>query len=115
MRRAQRLRTRRDFTAVYRRGRSYRGQVLTVRVLRTNGPRTRFGFAVGGEIGKAVVRNKVKRRLREAARSLPLEEGYDIVIQARRGAEERSYHELRDTLAALLQRAGVLREEVTSA
>ena len=58
----------------------------------------------------AVVRNRVRRRLREAARSLPAPMGYDLVVTARKGALEASVAEMERALARQLRRAGVLRE-----
>ena len=110
MRRAQRLRQRRDFGAVYRRGRPYRGDLLVLRALRTDRPLSRFGFAAGRAIGNAVVRNRLKRRLREAVRSLPVAPGWDVVLNARRGAAEGGYQRLRAELRDLLARTRVLQE-----
>jgi ribonuclease P protein component len=110
MRRAQRLRHRREFGAVYRRGRPYRGELLALRVLRTGGPVTRFGFAVGRALGNAVTRNRIKRRLREAARSLGALPGSDVVVNARQGAAEASYWRLREALSELMARAGLLEQ-----
>lgn len=111
MRQAQRLRTRQDFASVYRRGRSYRSGLLTVRVLRTSLSVSRFGFAVGRSVGNAVVRNRIKRRLREVVRSLPVASGWDLVLNARKGAEQAQYLQLRSTAAELLGRSGVLEKE----
>lgn len=108
MRRAQRLRQRREFAAVYRRGRPYRSDLLVLRALRTKHPLSRFGFTVGRATGKAVVRNRVKRRLREAVRSLPVAAGWDLVLNARRGAAEADYHRLRAVVSELMARARVL-------
>lgn len=82
---------------------------LVLRALHSSRPETRFGFAVGQAVGKAVVRNRVKRRLREAARSLPVEEGWDIVVNARPNAAQAGFRELRAQLERLLARAGALR------
>jgi len=77
---------------------------------RANGlPHNRFGFVTARAVGKAVVRNRVRRRLREAARSLPLKDGWDVVVIARRSAVEATYGELRESLASLLTRAGLTR------
>lgn len=108
MRRAHRLRQRREFTAVYRRGKQYRGDLIVLRAIRNDGPLTRFGFSVGKAVGKAVTRNRVKRRLREAARSLPVEVGWDVVVNARPGAASADYSELKDQLCELLSKAKLL-------
>jgi len=76
---------------------------------RANGlPHNRYGFVTSRAVGKAVVRNKVRRRLREAVRSLPLKEGWDMVVIARRSAADTTYRELRESLASLVARAGVM-------
>jgi ribonuclease P protein component len=108
MRRELRLRNRKAFAAVYRRGRPYRGELLVIRTLRTDGGPTRFGFAVGRRVGGAVVRNRTKRRLREAARSLEVRPGWDVVVGARAAAAMAKYDLLRQALADLLRRAGLL-------
>ena len=110
MGRAQRLRTSGEFAAVYRHGRAYRGELLVVRALRRDGPLSRFGFSAGRAIGNAVARNRLKRRLREAVRSLRVAPGWDIVVNARPGAAEADYHRLRALVGELLARARVLEE-----
>jgi ribonuclease P protein component len=111
MRRAQRLRQRREFAAVYRHGRPYRTGRLVLRAIENGRPLSRFGFTASRAVGKAVVRNKVKRRMREAARALPVRAGWDIVVNARRSAAGAGYHQLRADLAELLGRAGLGTEE----
>ncbi len=104
MRREQRLRHRKDFAAAYRYGRTQGNQFLVVRV-RPNGTGvTRFGFVAGKIVGGAVVRNRVKRQLREAARSIPTAAGLDIVIGARKSSAAVDYRKLRQALATLIKR-----------
>jgi ribonuclease P protein component len=115
MRRAHRLRHRREFAKVYRRGRPFRGALLVLRALASGRDESRFGFTAGRALGNAVTRNRTKRRLREAARTLPVGPGWDLVVNSRRGAGEASYWELRAELEKLLGRAGVLEESNTAA
>lgn len=111
MRKQQRLRKREDFVAVYRRGRFYGHHLVALRVLANGGELTRFGFVVSKGIGKAVVRNRVRRRLREGVRTLPVASGWDMMIVARPPAAAADYHRLRDAVAGLFSQAGVLCEE----
>ena len=69
---------------------------------------SRFGFLVGKRIGGAVVRNRVKRRLREAVRLVPVESGWDIVLIARRDAPTSGYGDLCRAAEDLLRRSKVL-------
>lgn len=108
MRREQRLRRRADFAAAYRSGRVQGDRLLVVRI-RPNGlDTTRFGFVAGKVVGGAVVRNQVKRRLREAARMFEVRPGLDIVVGARKTTAGADYQALSRSLGALLERGGAI-------
>lgn len=113
MRREQRLRRPADFTAVHRRGRTAASDTLLLRSLRTGQPQTRVGFAVGKRVGNAVVRNRVKRRLRAAVTAVALAPGWDVVIIARTPAAAQRYAPLAAGLHALLRRAGLVAAQGT--
>jgi ribonuclease P protein component len=68
---------------------------------------TRYGFSIGRRVGKAVVRNRIKRRLREILRKAPLYPGWDIIIIARNPAAQADYKSLEKSVAALLVKAGL--------
>ena len=55
-----------------------------------------------------MVRNKVRRRLREVARLTPVKDGWDIVFIARRGSPNANYHQLARAMDELLKRAKLL-------
>ena len=71
---------------------------------------SRYGFSVGRRTGKAVVRNKVKRLLREILRQTALQPGWDIVFIARSPAARARYAALEKSVKGLLFRAGLLAE-----
>jgi ribonuclease P protein component len=60
--------------------------LLTARFLRTDLETTRFGLATGRKLGSAVVRNRVRRRLREGLRAMApsFQPGWDVLIIADR-------------------------------
>jgi ribonuclease P protein component len=107
MRREQRLTKAKDFASVYRKGRSFADRLLVLRMMENGLTRNRYGFVTGRGVGKAVVRNKVRRRLREAVRSQRLGGSWDMVIIARRPAAEADYHRLLGSLRRLLVKAGM--------
>ena len=109
MERARRLRKGKAFDTVYQKGTVTGGPLLALRRLPNAEGNVRWGFAVGKRLAKrAVVRNRVKRRLKEAARSLPVVSGFDFIVTAREGAVEASFSQLRAALERLLRRARVL-------
>lgn len=85
--------------------------VLYARKNRTEG--NRVGITVSKKLGKAHVRNRTRRRLREVYRLneekfLP---GFDIVVVARTRAVEAPFGKLTKSYLTLAKRAGILREE----
>ena len=100
-----------DFVAVARHGRVAASRCLVLRARRNDAPSTRFGFAVSKAVGGAVVRNRVKRRLREVLRSGAVFHGWDVVISARPPAAKATFSELEAETHLLLRRAGLSRQE----
>ena len=60
---------------------------------------------------RSVDRNRLRRRLREIARQLPVKPGYDVVVIARGGAQHATSEALRHALVQRLRRAGVVERE----
>ncbi len=99
-----------QYGIVYSRGSSWASKLLVVKALPNGLNLSRYGFSVSRRLGKAVVRNRVKRRLREIMRQTPLKAGWDVVLIARSPAAGVSYASLRESIKGLLSRAGLLGE-----
>ena len=114
MQKQHRLRKSKDFAAVRREGKSWADRRLVLVARRTGGEHCRFGFSVSKRVGNAVVRNRVKRKLKEAARIevLPrIEPGWDFVVIARKDAADADYHRLSRSLQRLFERAKLLTDQ----
>jgi ribonuclease P protein component len=74
----------------------------------------RYGFIVGKQLGKAVTRNLIRRRLRAVVRALDprLKQGYDVVLIARAGLAEQPFAVLERTVIELFRRAELFKEDV---
>lgn len=85
---AIRLRRRSEFVRVQEQGRKVPAEPLLALALRNSLGTTRMGFTVSSKVGNAVVRNRIRRRLRELFRQRRalLPEGLDVVVIARTSA-----------------------------
>ena len=97
-----------QFNIVYDGGKSWAGKEVVLRALPNGLDYSRFGFVVSGRLGKAVIRNRVKRRLREITRQTPVQPGWDIIFIARAAAVEADYNNLEKSVRKLLFRAGII-------
>ncbi|HEX5589864.1 MAG TPA: ribonuclease P protein component [Candidatus Limnocylindrales bacterium] len=99
-----------DFAALQERGTMRSHPLLAARIARTDLGTTRFGFATGRALGSAVVRNRVRRRLRGALRVMApsFQPGWDVLIIARPALVAADHEALVAALNRLLGRAGVL-------
>jgi ribonuclease P protein component len=111
--RRHRLSRSRDFDAVYRQGRSVSTRFLVLYWFPRDdgGEEPRLGLAVPKASGPAVVRNRIKRQLREAWRSsLPeVQPGRDYVLIVRPGlaeaSEQHGFEWLTDRIGEVLKKA----------
>ena len=105
-RRADRVRLHREFDHVYQRGRRVAGRYALLHAVPNGLGRPRLGTTVGRRVGGAVVRNRVKRWIRETFRlhKAVFPPGHDVVIQARAGAAGATHEELEREILALAAR-----------
>jgi ribonuclease P protein component len=108
------LKKSRQYQDVHGHGRSWASNAVVLKAKPNGLEFSRYGFSVSKRVGKAVVRNRVKRRLREIMRMKKLSPGFDMVIVARAAAAESSFVLLEGTVHNLLARAGVLDESFGS-
>jgi len=102
------------FRALYARGKSASAKSMAVYVLK-NRQKTvnRLGLTVSVKLGGAVVRNRIRRRLREVYRlhEHQLKEGFDIVIVARHRAYDAPFSQLENDWLRVAECLSLLREQ----
>jgi len=99
-----------DFKRVRRSGKSYAHPLVVLIVQRNDQPRVKVGVAAGRTVGTAVYRNRAKRLLREAMRTLipNIASNLDLILIARPGLTSASLEDARLALINLLERAQIL-------
>lgn len=105
-----RLRHTHDFQRLRREGRSYPHPLMVMSIAPNMLAHNRYGFITSKHLGKAVKRNRIRRRIREAVRLLhpQLKSGYDIVFVARLPLVEQPFDIVQRTISDLFQQAGLL-------
>ena len=108
--RRHRVHSSQRFAEIRQQGRSYTNELLVLCALPNELEISRFGFSVSGRMGNAVVRNRIKRRLREGVRLQigQIAVGWDIIWIARRPIRKANYHEMAAACTRLLRRARLL-------
>ena len=103
-----------EFTRVYRKGKYLPGRHAVVHFLRRPKGPNRLGVTVGKGVRTSVLRNRLKRLLRESFRQIEgrLSGGFDIVLVAKAGSEAPPYREMERDVKGLLARAGLLETEM---
>lgn len=93
-----------DFVNLNRLGERYRRKHFTIIVKRNGLDISRLGITVNRKTGNAVKRNKVKRLIREYFRlnKKRFPRGYDIVIVAKKGADDLIYGNMKEELGEII-------------
>ena len=105
------LKDNRDFRRIYNRGKSFASPLLVTYVLRNRRGEVRIGITTGKKIGKAVMRNRSRRIIREAFRCLAddIKPGYDLVFVARGKTPFVKSYDILRAMKKELKEAGVLK------
>lgn len=104
------------FRRLYYKGKTVHSPYFTLYYQKANkGPVNRLGFTVSTKLGKAVVRNKIRRRLYESFRKYEpdLKTGYYMVIAAKHSAIDADFHSLCRTMGGVLKKADLFKDENT--
>lgn len=110
MKNTQSLKLNRDFRRAYK-GEGYVGGFTVLYARPTKYPFNRLGLTVGKSVGKAVVRNRLKRLMRESYRLIEdkIGTGYDFIIVARNRAIGKTQSQIQKDIEFSMRKAGLLK------
>lgn len=118
MRKSYRVKKEQDFQTVFEAGQSVANRNFVVYRLDKPGQKHfRVGLSVGKKVGNAVMRNQVKRYIRQSLTELKpaLPQAVDFLVIARRGANQLTMAETKQNIKHVLKLAKLLKEEADSA
>ncbi len=107
-----RLRSNMEFRKVYSGGKTYWNRNLVLYVRKNNLSHNRVGYSITKKVGNSVVRNKIRRRMKEIYR-LNLSElkgDYDLIFIPKKNVVDISYKELESAMFHIMKLAGILKK-----
>jgi len=110
LKRTFRLTLTKDIQRVKREGQSFSHPLMVMLAAMNDLSKTRVAVVAGKSVGKAVVRNRAKRRLRALISGLlpKIKTGYDLILIARKPIVDAEYPALQAALQGLLQKAELM-------
>lgn len=106
-----RLKKKKDFEKVFKLGKGVKQDFIALKLNRNGLENSRFGLVVSLKVSKkAVVRNKVKRRLREIirARIKDIKKGFDVALIALPGSDTKDFEETKKLIEKLFKKVRIL-------
>lgn len=106
------LKKNKEFQQLYRQGKSYANRYMVMYILSVDQARTKIGFAAGKRLGNAVVRNRVKRLLREAYRQNQdkLKNGLHLLVVGRNPMVDVKFDVVDKAFEDVSKRAHIFRQ-----
>lgn len=100
-----RLRSNMEFKKVYNGGRNYWNRNLVLYVRRNNMVNSRVGYSITKKIGNSVVRNKIRRRMKEIYRLNfdNIKNGYDLIFIPKRNIVDISFKDLESAMLHIMK------------
>jgi ribonuclease P protein component len=116
MNKDERIKKNSQFRFIYSRGKSYSNDKLVLYIFRNRKNINRIGLSVSKKVGNSVVRNRIKRLIREAYRinKTMYKNGYDFIFIARAGVKNAKFIDVEKSVIYLMKKGGLIKEGVNN-
>ncbi|WP_431802122.1 ribonuclease P protein component [Halobacillus andaensis] len=114
MKKAYRIKKNKEFQQVFQHGQSFANRQLVLYYLKKKEQsHFRIGLSVSKKIGHAVMRNQIKRYLRQAFLEMEdqIKPDYDLVIIARKPTNQMDFYEIKSSLTHVLHKSKLLNKK----
>ena len=106
------LKNSRDFDRIIKKYKPYKYKDYIIYLERDTNDVYKFGISVGKKIGKAVVRNKYKRRIKNIIDEKNYQNNFNCIIIVGKGINERTFEERKENLLIALKNLNLMKEKV---
>lgn len=114
MKKAYRIKKNEEFQKIFKHGQSFANRQFVIYFMeKSEQTHFRIGLSVSKKIGNAVMRNQIKRYLRQAFHEFESEirPNYDLVIIARKPTNQMNFHEIKQSLTHVLKRSRLFQKK----
>jgi ribonuclease P protein component len=114
MDKSEKIKKNSHFRFIYSRGKSYSNDKLVLYIFKNKKNINRTGLSVSKKIGNSVVRNRIKRLIRESYRlnKIKFKKGYDLIFIARIGSKNSNFRDIEKSVLYLMKRSSLIKEGI---
>ncbi|NLL44344.1 MAG: ribonuclease P protein component [Mollicutes bacterium] len=105
------IKSNRDFERIINNQKPYIYKDFIVYVERTTENIYRFGISIGKKVGKAVVRNRLKRQLKNIIDKKIYQKGFNCIIMIKKDILNKNFHEMEKDLNHIFEKIGIIEGE----
>ncbi|MBF1050617.1 MAG: ribonuclease P protein component [Peptostreptococcaceae bacterium] len=100
------------FKYIYTNGKSFANKKLVMYYIKNNEEKLQIGISISKKVGKAVVRNRLRRLIKENIRlSENIKNGYSIIFLARVGADDLNFDTIKSSMNHILRKCELLEKK----
>ena len=98
-----------EFRYVYKKGKSFANKNLVIYYIKNNTKDLKIGISISKKVGKAVVRNRLRRLIKENLRNMNyIKTGYTIIFLSKIGSEKIDYNQMKGSIKHILKKCDIL-------